>query len=103
LAEKEYLILLDTDVRKRHYHRVVSGEIKNFMVQLEIKYNKVWTPVLRYDCAHNFAHKDSYNIKGDSKKINLYMEYNEALTFADDDISENWQFYKEKFLRGVFP
>lgn len=62
-----------------------------------------WKVVLRYDCAHNFAHKDMYNIKCDCKKINLYMDYNEALTFADDDINENWELYREKFLRGDFP
>jgi len=31
------------------------------------------------------------------------MAYEDALTFADDDINENWQLYKEKFLRGEFP
>jgi hypothetical protein len=26
-----------------------------------------------------------------------------ALTLADDDINENWEIYREKFLRGDFP
>jgi hypothetical protein len=103
MPEKEYLILLDIDVRKRHYHRVESGEIRNFVVQLELRLGDTWKPVVRYDCAHNFAHKDSYDQKGAAKKVNLYMAYEDALTFADDDINENWQLYKEKFLRGEFP
>jgi len=103
MPEKEYLILLDIDTRKRHYHKVENREIKNFVVQLEIKYDDEWRAALRYDCAHNFAHKDSYNLKGDFRKINLYMNFQDALTFADDDINENWQLYKQKFLRGEFP
>lgn len=102
MSEKEYLILLDIDVRKRHYHKVESGKIKFFMVQLEIKYDGIWKPILRYDTAHNFAHKDSYNLKGDVRKINLYMEFDDALTFADDDINDNWEYYKDRYLRGEF-
>lgn len=103
MPEKEYLILLDVDVRKRHYHKIEEGKIKNFVVQLEIYFNDQWKTVLRYDCAHNFAHKDSYNLKGNCRKINLYMGYNDALIFADDDINDNWQLHKEKFLRGDYP
>jgi hypothetical protein len=25
------------------------------------------------------------------------------LTFADDDINENWELYKENFVKGEFP
>lgn len=57
----------------------------------------------RYDYAHEYAHKDCYNIKGQCRKINLYMNYEDALTLADDDINENPGLYKEKFLRGDFP
>lgn len=58
MPEKKYLILLDVDARKRHYHFTEAGRITN---------------------------------------------YEDALTFADDDINENYEIYKEKFLRGEFP
>ena len=29
------------------------------------------------------------------------IDYNKALTFADDDLNENWQIYRENFLREV--
>ena len=51
----------------------------------------------------NFAHKDCYNIKGQCKKINLCLDYEHALSLADDDINDNWEMYKEKFLRGEYP
>jgi hypothetical protein len=103
LAEKEYLILLDVDVRKRHYHFTGAGKVVKFVVQLEVKSEGLWKPVLRYDCSHDYAHKDCYNLKGKSKKLSLYMDYEDALIFADDDLNENWQIYKERFLRGDFP
>jgi len=103
MTGKEYLILLDIDARKRHYHLIESGMISKFVVQLEVKVEGVWKEVIRYDCAHNYAHKDCYNIRGQCRKINLYLDYKEALTFADEDINENWEFYREKFLRGEHP
>jgi hypothetical protein len=84
--EKEYLILLDADTRKRHYHAIEVGKIIRFMVQLEVKMDATWKEVVRYDCAHDYVHKDC-----------------DALTFADEDIDDNWQIYRERFLRGEFP
>ena len=103
MQEKRYLILLDIDVRKRHYHVTEDGRIMKFVVQLELKIGGVWKEVLRYDCAHGYAHKDSYNIMGKCRKINLFLQYEESLTLADDDINENWELYRERFLRGDFP
>jgi len=102
MPEKEYLILLDIDTRKRHYHVIQAGQITRFVVQLEVRIMGEWKPVIRYDCAHDYAHKDCYNMGGQSRKINLYLDYGDALTLADDDINENWELYKEKFLRGEF-
>ena len=39
------------------------------MVQLEVELEDgVWKPVIRCDCAHNFAHRDRYNLNGDHDK-----------------------------------
>jgi len=35
--------------------------------------------------------------------MNLYLEYEDALTLAEDDIDENWEIYRETFLKGDFP
>jgi len=42
-------------------------------------------------------------MKGQCKKIRLYMSYEDALTLADDDINENWELYRERFLKGNYP
>ena len=103
MAEKQYLLMLDIDARKRHFHLTKAGMVAEFVVQLEIKTGGIWKEVIRYDCAHDYTHKDCYNIKGQCRKINLYLDYKNALTLADDDIHENWEIYREKFLKGDFP
>jgi len=103
MGEKHYLILLDADARKRHYHFTKAGKIIKFVVQLEVKIDDIWKVVIRYDCAHDYAHKDRYNNGGQCRKVRLSLDYDDALTLADDDISENWEIYKERFVGGGFP
>ena len=103
MAEKQYLILLDEDARKRHYHLTEGPQIIRFMVQLEVRSGDEWKAVVRYDCAHDYAHKDCYDITGRRRKLGLNLSYKDALTLADDDIDENWQVYRQRFLEGTFP
>ncbi len=104
MAEKEFLVRLGEGARKRHYHKTESGVVVAFMVQLEVEIDKgLWKPVVRYDCSHDFAHRDRYNLHGEQKKDDLRLDYPETLNLADADINKNWQVYKEKFLRGEEP
>ena len=74
------------------------------MVQLEVEVEDgVWKPVIRYDCAHNFSHRDRYNLKGDHDKEEIPLSYTDSLDCADKDINGNWDIYQERFLRGDFP
>ena len=68
ISEKKYLVLLDIDARKRHYHVTESGRVTKFVVQLEVKTGGVWKEVIRYDCVHDYAHKDCHNIKGQCRQ-----------------------------------
>ena len=75
-----------------------------FMVQLEVELEDgVWKPVIRYDCAHNFVHRDRYNQEGGHDKEEIPLSYTESLDLADKDINDNWDIYQERFLRGDFP
>lgn len=57
--------------------------------------------VVRYDCSHDFAHVDKYDIKGKQTKRTLDLSFESALTYGDCDINENWLRYKQQFLRGL--
>ena len=103
MSERQYLIFFDVDARKRHYHLTEAGKIIRFVVQLEVKTGDNWKEVVRYDCAHDYAHKDLYDRNGHRRKINLYLSYEDTLALADDDINENWELYRDRFLEGNFP
>ena len=103
MAEKEYIIPYSEDARKRHDHKTIRGKVVKFTVQLEVKYEGNWKEVVLYDCAHGYAHRDSYNLLGKHTKEELYLSFADALTLADDDIDDNWKTYKHKFLEGDLP
>lgn len=60
------------DCRKRHEHHRYKNKIVEFIVQ---KVEKVRIPNL---------------------------DYKEALTYAEEDLNENWQIYRSRYLKGVF-
>jgi len=98
----EFVVPLSPNDRRRHKHISQKGKIIKFVVQYETKIEGKWYPVVRYDTAHNFAHKDILHPYKESEKIMiLFKNYNEALTYADNDIKTNWKNYKEQFLAEV--
>ena len=43
---------------------------------------------------------DQYKIDGRKVKRALHLSISEGLTFADEDIKENWKLYQKRFLEG---
>ncbi len=100
MSVTEYVIPLGENVRKRHYHKTSKGKVIGFVVQLEVLVDDQWKVVIRYDCAHGFAHIDRYYLDGRKVKKELHLKLSEALTLADEDIKENWKNYQKAFLEG---
>lgn len=102
MKETEFLIQLGTTDRFREQH-VRSGEkIIHFTVQYETLWQGKWLPVVRYDTAHGFAHRDLYDTQGRTMKTPLLiLNSNQALTFAESDLKVNWQVYRERFVKGA--
>jgi hypothetical protein len=98
----EYVIPLGYDGRRRTYHKRSGQTIIEFMTQYELLIKGKWYPVVRYDTAHSFAHKDVLTFSGTVTKYELpFTDYNVALTFAEKDLKENWLIYRENFLKEV--
>ncbi len=96
------MIRIGRSDRYRHLHIRGKGKIVFFRVQYETKVNYTWYPVVRYDTAHGFAHRDLLNIKGSVKKTPLFnQDYNDALTFVENDLKSNWEYYKERFWEKI--
>lgn len=78
------------------------GHVLKFMAQLECLLNNYWTPVIRYDTAHGFAHCDRLHPYEQALKTTMgTQDYNEALTFAINDLSENWENYRGRYERWL--
>ena len=72
------------------------------MVQVEILHKDKWHPVVRYDTAHGFAHKDLLHYDGRVDKTPVFcLDYTDALVFAESDIVANWRIYRNMFLKEV--
>jgi hypothetical protein len=70
------------------------------MVQLEVKLNDRWHPVVRYDTTHGFSHQDIYYRDGRVEKIPLGIsDYNIAMTFAENDLKRKWDVYIQHFVK----
>jgi hypothetical protein len=69
---------------------------------LEIYVKDKWQPIVRYDTAHRFVHKDIIHANGTSEKLPLHISnFKEALNFSDKDLKANWRMYREQFLKEV--
>lgn len=101
MKEIEFLIQLGSVDRLREHYIRSKQKIISFAVQYETLWQDKWLPVVRYDTAHGFAHRDLYNRQGRTIKTPLFiLDYNQALTFAESDLKANWRLYYERFMKG---
>ncbi len=103
MQEIEYLIYLTAESTDRL--RVSAQKMKRiileFAVQHEALMSDQWQPIVRYDTAHGFAHKDIMKANGKTIKQPLFFEtYNLAFTYTTIDLKLNWKKYREDFSRG---
>lgn len=96
----EFHRYLNEDNALRVRFEVEHGIVLKFVVQLECRFGVDidFTPIVRYDTAHGFAHCDRLHpYEHSSKLIMPTRNYNEALTFAIDDLVERWDTYRRRF------
>ena len=57
---------------------------------------------VRYDLAHNFFHRDVMTPKGEKEKIAIPIDnLKDALKFAEQDLKDRWEFYRDRFLKQL--
>jgi len=94
----EFRRLLDDKNAVRVSFVVERNRVLRFMAQLECRFNGEWEPVVRYDTAHGFAHRDVLHPSGKTDKIETAVrDYNEALTFAIHDLTDHWAKYRRRY------
>ena len=98
----EFRNLLDEKDALRVKFELDQGSVVKFVVQLECRFNDKFVPVIRYDTAHDFAHCDRLHPYEPAQKIRMSAsDCNEALTFAIQDLTENWKYYRRRYDRWM--
>ena len=104
MGNKEFTkdISPDGNDRLRIKIRLEKGSVSFVVVQYESKIMDKWYPIVRYDCSHGFFHRDVLTAKGEQSKQVISIEnLKDALTYAEQDIKDRWEWYKEKFKKGM--
>jgi len=95
----EFRRLLDYDNALRGMFETERGQILRFVVQLECQFveDGEGVPVLRYDPAHGYAHRDIMQPTTKEEKTEMSVQdYNDALTIAMDDVVEKRYDYRRR-------
>jgi hypothetical protein len=59
-------------------------------------------PIVRYDCAHGFFHRDLLFPRGEKEKQTITItSLEDALNYAEQDIKDRWEFYKDRYLKKL--
>jgi hypothetical protein len=100
-VEKSYLQMITDRDRIRVRFEKTRGRITKFVVQCEIQLRGEWCAVIRYDTAHGRAHTDVIKPDGTQEKRLLHFpNYNDAFSYAENDVKANWERYRREYLRG---
>ena len=104
MGKKEFTKELSPDGEDRLRVRinVEKGKVIEIVVQYESKIKDKWYPIVRYDCSHGLFHRDLLTPKGGEIKQPIAIRnLKDALTYAEQDIKDRWDWYKEKFKKGL--
>jgi hypothetical protein len=79
-----------------------KGELTNLVVQYESLIENKWTAIVRYDIEHGFFHRDLMTPKGEKIKTPIEIpDMNTATIYAEQDIKDKWEIYKQKYLKWL--
>ena len=96
----EYVYLLSPEGTDRLRVRAqrVGHHIVAFAVQYEASLHGAWCPIVRFDTAHGFAHRDLMHPDGRVDKEPLpWQTYNVALTLATHELKTSWRRYRQRY------
>jgi hypothetical protein len=105
MPRKEYAFQLDDEGLEWIRVRLTTahGRLTQFAVQYETIIDGQLCPVVRFDNAHGYAHRDLLNRQGRIKQKDA-MPGNptlaEALTQGRNDIVRNWPRYRREYFGG---
>jgi hypothetical protein len=104
LPDKEFIKILDKigHDRLRVKLKTEKGKLIDIVYQYESFINSKWFALVRYDCSHGFFHRDVILPNGDKEKYEIIIKsLKDASSYAEQDIKDRWEWYKEKFVKKL--
>lgn len=100
---KEYFLEIEKGVIVFVQFNTEKGDVKDFVIKLLCEFSGKWHEVLRYDSGHGCSHKDILDITGSVIRKVWYdfLDNSQALTMAIADIKDNYEFYRERYLKWL--
>lgn len=103
MRTKEFIKQLDASGTEWLRFRITthSGRPTTFTVQYETIDAGVMRSVVRYDCAHGFAHVDIMDRAGAQivkRHLPGHWNLKQALHEAEMDLTNNWERYRAQFF-----
>jgi len=81
---------------------IEKGKLIDVVYQYETFIENKWTPIVRYDCAHGFFHRDIMKPNGDKEKQEIAIDnLKSASKYAEQDLKDRWEWYKEQYIRKM--
>jgi hypothetical protein len=105
VIEREWIVgVLHDKVRIRCRYSRRGNQVLEYTVQLEIRQDEAWLPIVRYDNAHGFCHCDTIHPDGTQDKLPIYRgDANFNFTWAIKKLRANWQSQRARFLAEIKP
>ncbi len=104
MKEIAYQIFLDADglEKLRIKFHTDKGKILDVVVQYESFIKHKWAAIIRYDWFYGFFHRDVLypNEEKEKQTINI-TNLKDALNYAEQDVKDRWEFYKERYLKKL--
>ena len=103
MKEIEFLSPLDNQNLNCLRVRLITenGELIDIMFQFESLINTKWTPIVWYDCAPGFFHRDVLHPNGDKEKQLIELDsLKSASNYAEQDLKDRWEWYKRDIWKN---
>ena len=102
MVEKSYVRILGVRDRIRVRFKKDRGKIIEFVIQYETLVRNEWQAVVRYDTAHGRPHTDIIMPDGTKEKRLLHFpNFNDAFSYAEEDVKVKWEYYRKKYFQRV--
>ena len=76
MADKRFFKYLNDNETERLRFKIITskGKVIDVVIQYETFINGEWIPIVRYDCAHGYFHRDILNPDGSQNKLPIAIE-----------------------------